>query len=96
MAVASASHAMLAFQGRLLKRAIEIAGGWNELCVRIGVSEHSLKMWLDGKVTMPDRVFLAAADVVLQDDIARAGQDRRNTPRATSPEPSTDSVHQPR
>jgi DNA-binding transcriptional regulator YdaS (Cro superfamily) len=72
---------MHAFQQRLLKRAVEIAGGMRPLCARLGVSDHALGLWLQGKVKIPERVFLAAADLVLEDDIARAAQDRRSQPR---------------
>ena len=73
---------MLALQGRLLKRAIEICGGWNALCARLGVNEHNVKLWVDGKARIPDRVFLSAADIVLEGDVARARDDRRGAPRA--------------
>jgi hypothetical protein len=72
---------MLAFQGRLLKRAAEICGGPNALCLRMGVSEHHLRMWLEAKARLPEQMFLKATDIVLEDDIARAEQDRRNQPR---------------
>ena len=72
---------MLAFQGKLLGRAAEICGGWNALCIRLGVEAHSMKLWLDGKARLPERVFLKATDIVLEDDIARAAQDRRAAPR---------------
>ena len=74
--------AMLAFQQRLLNRSIEIAGGMRLLCARLGVPEHAVHLWLQGQAQIPDRVFLAAADLVLEDDIARAAQDRRHIPRA--------------
>lgn len=73
---------MLALQQRLLKRAIEIAGGARPLCARLGANDHSLQLWIQGRAQIPERVFLAAADLVLDDDIARAAQDRRHTPRA--------------
>ncbi|MBV9191905.1 MAG: hypothetical protein JOZ85_15565 [Betaproteobacteria bacterium] len=72
---------MLAFQGRMLKRAAEICGGYNALCVRLGVSEFKLRAWLEAKATMPEHIFLKAADIVLDDDIKRAAQDRRLNPR---------------
>lgn len=72
---------MLPFQGKLLGRAAEICGGWSALCVRLGVEGHSLKMWVEGKARLPERIFLKAADLVLEDDIARAEQDRRAGPR---------------
>ena len=34
-----------------------------------------------GKARLPEQVFLKAAVMVLEDDIARASQDRRNQPR---------------
>lgn len=80
-AVALQADAMLPFQGKLLGRAAEICGGWSALCGRLGVEGHSLKMWVDGKARLPERVFLKAADIVLEDDIARAAQDRRVAPR---------------
>ena len=72
---------MLAFQSRLLSRAAEICGGYSALSSRLTVSEHSLRLWLDGKARLPERVFLRAADIVLEDDVARAEQDRRGAPR---------------
>ena len=72
---------MLAMQGKLLGRAAEICGGWSALCVRLGVEGHSMKLWIEGKARLPERIFLKAADIVLEDDIARAAQDRRATPR---------------
>jgi DNA-binding transcriptional regulator YdaS (Cro superfamily) len=70
-------------QARLLKRAIDICGGWNALCARLGVNEHQLAGWLEGSVPLPTRVLLKAADIVLDDDIAWAAQDRRTEPRRT-------------
>jgi hypothetical protein len=91
----TATYAMLAFQGRLLKRAVEICGGGNALCARIGVNEHSVKLWLDGKAGMPERVFLKVADIVLEDDIARAEQDRRGAPRVAVLAASAESQTRP-
>ena len=78
---------MVAFQRQLLKRAIEIAGGLRPLGIRLGAEEHTIALWLEGKATMPARIFLAAADLVLEDDIARATQDRRQQPRPPVPAP---------
>lgn len=72
---------MLHFQGRLLRRAAEIAGDGPALAASLGVAYEALKLWMDGKARMPDRVFLAATDLVLEDDIARAAKDRRLEPR---------------
>jgi len=60
---------------------MEISGGMAPLCARLGVSEHSIALWLAGKARMPDDVFLPLTDLVLADDVARASQDRRVKPR---------------
>jgi hypothetical protein len=72
---------MLHFQGRMLRRAAEIIGGYAELAAHLGVTEFKVRAWVEGKSRLPDDVFLKAADIVLQDDIARAAQDRRIKPR---------------
>jgi len=77
-------RAMLAFQARLLKRATEICGGFGALALRLAVSELQLKSWSNGNTRLPDQVFLRVADIVLEDDIARAAQDRRINPRVAS------------
>jgi len=75
---------MLAFQGRLIKRAIEIAGSPTALCQQLGVDEHALLFWMHGRARMPDAAFLACADMLLSDDVARAAQDRRAQPRSAA------------
>ena len=57
---------MLDFQGRLLQRARQICGGWAPLAVRLGVEEHRLWLWAARKARLPEKFFLAAADIVLQ------------------------------
>jgi hypothetical protein len=61
---------------RLLQRACDISGR-ERMCSRLGIEPHTLEFWLAGRATPPERVFLTAVDVVLDDDLARAGQDRR-------------------
>ena len=78
---------MLAFQGRMLKRAAEICGGYKALAERFGVSEFRLKAWVEARAALPSQVFLKAADIVLEDDIARAAQDRRINPRIPANDP---------
>ena len=73
---------MLHLQIRLLRRAAQIAGDAPALAASLGVTEEALKLWMQGKAKMPDGVFLATADLVLEDDIGRAAQDRRVEPRS--------------
>jgi len=66
---------------RALERAMTIAGGAKALRSRLNVAEHQLQFWLQGRAKVPDEVFDAAVDLILEDDIARAAQDRRGGPR---------------
>jgi hypothetical protein len=75
---------MLAFQGKMLARAAEICGGRKQLCMRLGVTEFRLRAWMDARARLPEPIFLKAADIVLDDDIARAAQDRRTRPRVST------------
>ena len=77
---------MLSFQSRMLKRAAEICGGSKALGVRLGtVNELRLTAWMEGRSPLPGQVFLKAADIVLEDDITRAAQDRRKKLRTRAP-----------
>jgi DNA-binding transcriptional regulator YdaS (Cro superfamily) len=67
----------LELKARLLRRACDIAGGRERLATRLGVEVHALEFWMSGRATPPERVFLSVVDMVLDDDIARAAQDRR-------------------
>jgi hypothetical protein len=51
----------------VLRRAAEIAGGSSELRYRLGVEQHALELWLLGRATTPQWVFLLAVDFVLRD-----------------------------
>jgi hypothetical protein len=75
-------------QGKLLARAVEIAGGLDKLSLQLGVEEWRLKLWLESKATLPDRLSVELVDLVLEDDIRRAAQDRRFKPR-TNPSSRT-------
>jgi hypothetical protein len=66
---------------KALERAMAIAGGATALRSRFSISDHQLEHWLQGRAKVPDKVFDAAVDLILDDDIARAAQDRRQGPR---------------
>ncbi len=72
-------------QQKLLQRAVEIVGGKAELCRRLEIERHALEFWLAGRARPPEYVFLAAADLVLEDDVGRASRDRRKQLRDTPP-----------
>ena len=66
---------------RLLKRAADIVGDNVRLSELLDVEHHALELWLGGRATLPTRVFEKAMEIVLEDDVTRAGQDRRSRPR---------------
>jgi hypothetical protein len=68
-------------QPKLFKRAIEIAGDAETLCQRLRVEPHALQLWMEGRATTPGWAFHALIDLILDDDLARAAQDRRRSPR---------------
>ena len=65
----------------VLRRAADISGGSSALQQRLMVEPHALELWLSGRATVPESVFLVAVDLVVRDDLARAAQDRRAAPR---------------
>jgi len=65
----------------VLRRAADITGGSRALQQRLNVEQHALELWLSGRATVPEWVFMLAVDLVVRDDIARAAQDRRAAPR---------------
>jgi hypothetical protein len=67
---------------RLLQRALELSGGRTLLSARLGVADSRLDGWLQGYTPVPTDVFEAAVEIVLEDEIARATQDRRAEPRS--------------
>jgi DNA-binding transcriptional regulator YdaS (Cro superfamily) len=64
-------------KARLMQRACDIVGGRERLATRLDVEPHALEFWISGRATPPERVFMSVVDLILEDDIARAAQDRR-------------------
>jgi len=50
---------------RALHRACLILGGAEQLSRHLGVSEPTLRAWLEGREDPPQMVFLAAVEIVL-------------------------------
>jgi len=67
---------------RVLRRAVEIAGGEAELALRLEVSPHRLSAWLDAHAPLPHAIFLRAVDIVLEHEhgvLQRSGVSRDRT-----------------
>lgn len=75
---------MIHLQPKLLRRALEIAGSEGMLCSRLSAEPHQFKLWLAGRASAPAYVLHQVIDLIVEDDIARANQDRRARPRGSS------------
>ena len=49
---------------RTLSRAAEVVGGEDQLALQLRVTPSHLALWLAGKASPPDDVFLKAVDIV--------------------------------
>ena len=56
---------------RLLRAACQAAGGAAALSERLGISQTMLERFMAGTFPVPDRVLLAAVDLMLQEREAR-------------------------
>jgi hypothetical protein len=63
--------AMSSTPPRLLRAACQVAGGAAAFSERLGISETMLERFMSGTFPVPDRVLLAAVDVMLQEREAR-------------------------
>jgi hypothetical protein len=77
-------------QPKIFKRAVEIVGDTQTLCTKLHIDAHSLQLWMEARATAPGRILQAVIDLIVDDDLARAAQDRRHQPRA--PKPPDESV----
>jgi hypothetical protein len=64
----------------MLKRAAELVGT-SVLSARLGVRPHVVDGWLAGGA-IPESILEPIAEVILEDSVARARDDRRAEPRA--------------
>ena len=76
---------MRELQPKLFKRAVEIAGDVQKLCTKLHIDTHSLQLWMEARATAPGRILQAVIDLIVDDDLARAAQDRRHQPRTPKP-----------
>jgi DNA-binding transcriptional regulator YdaS (Cro superfamily) len=56
---------------RVLRRAAELLGGSAALARRLGANRAGVEQWLRGEGDLPERVFLAAIDVIMEADAER-------------------------
>lgn len=76
---------MRGLQPKLFRRAVEIAGDAEKLCSKLHIDAHSLQLWSEARARAPGWVLQAVIDLIVEDDLARAAQDRRQQPRLQKP-----------
>jgi len=72
-------------QTEALRKAVEILGGEEQLGARLGLSAGTIRLFITGRIRLPQRLFLQVVDIISGDSLrietpaARAGR----RPRAT-------------
>jgi len=66
-----------------LRYALALVGGKHELAARLNVSIPTLDNWLCGIDAVPDRVFMAAVDVIIESSKEARARSRELLTRAT-------------
>jgi hypothetical protein len=51
---------------RAMRRARDILGSDHALAQRLGVNDHSVKIWILGSAQTPPDVFLKAVDIIIE------------------------------
>jgi hypothetical protein len=74
---------------RLLRVAIEVAGGTRALAQRIGISEAMLERYISESFSIPDALMLRVVDVIL-DERENNGAELVPQPRAEAADPRAD------
>jgi hypothetical protein len=58
-------------QAHVLARAVEALGGVDELASRLEISPGVVRVWMDGKLSLPHRVFFELVDIISEADLRR-------------------------
>lgn len=61
---------------RVLLQALEVVRDHERLAAKLGASRLQVESWLTGFNELPDKFFLRAVDILLEDGIARPPSDR--------------------
>ena len=58
-------------QAHVLARAAEVLGGVDELASRLEISSGVVRVWMEGKLSLPQRVFFELVDIISEADARR-------------------------
>jgi hypothetical protein len=56
-------------QTQALRKAVEIVGGEEQLGVRLGLSAGTIRLFITGRIRLPQRLFLQVVDIVSADSV---------------------------
>ena len=54
-------------QSEALRKAVEIVGGEEELGARLGLSAGTIRLFITGRINLPQRLFLQVVDIISGD-----------------------------
>ena len=64
-------------QSEALRKAVEMVGGEEQLGARLGLSAGTIRLFIAGRIRLPQRLFLQVVDIISGDSV------RSETPTAT-------------
>ena len=56
-------------QTQALRKAVEIVGGEEQLGDRLGLSAGTIRLFITGKIRLPQRLFLQVVDIISGDSV---------------------------
>jgi DNA-binding transcriptional regulator YdaS (Cro superfamily) len=72
-------------QTQALRKAVEIVGGEEQLGARLGLSAGTIRLFITGRINLPQRLFLQVVDILSGDParIEKPGEARAPLSRET-------------
>jgi hypothetical protein len=73
-------------QAQALRKAVEIVGGEEQLGERLGLSAGTIRLFITGKIRLPQRLFLQVVDIISGDSAPIEKPTARYGRRARAPD----------
>jgi DNA-binding transcriptional regulator YdaS (Cro superfamily) len=56
-------------QSEAMRKAVEIVGGEEQLGARLGLSAGTIRLFITGRIRLPQRLFLQVVDIISGDSV---------------------------
>jgi hypothetical protein len=56
-------------QAEALRKALQIVGGEEQLGARLGLSVGTIRLFIAGRINLPQRLFLEVVDIISEDSV---------------------------